>query len=559
MQSTQVKVGILADSMTQPAWARAMLERVLAEGNASFDVVVLNTGRGPAEAPPAGILDRLGRHWRTRDRLLFRAFDRFDRRKFRTTPDAFEDVDVSDLLAGVPVVEVSPRRTKFSDFIEGDDLERVRAAGVDLFIRLGFRILRGGILTTAPLGVWSFHHGDNRHNRGGPAGYWEVFLGWSTTGSVLQILNEDLDDGLVLARSWSATHPLSPNLNRNNFYWKSAAMIPRKLAELARDGCESFLDRHRSRQPVVSLYSNRLFVKPTNREMLSVLARWIGRYVRLGLGRRLYRQQWQLRFSFRDAVLGSPWRYERVVPPKDRFWADPHLVYRDGRYFAFIEEKPNDAVGHISVMELREDGTFTVPERVIEQPYHLSYPFVFEWQGEIYMIPETADHGEIQLYRCREFPGSWELERTLMTGVCAVDATLLEHGGRWWMFVGMAEHPGASPHDELFLFSAPSPVSEAWAPHPMNPIVSDVTRARPAGPIFDHEGVVLRPAQDCSRSYGSSLRLMEIVELTPERYEEREVGHLTPDWEPGLEGTHSFAKVGRLNVIDVRKRERRFL
>ncbi len=558
MQPKPVKVGILADSMIQPAWARTMLERILAEGNATIEVVVLNGGRGPADAPPTGILDRLGRYWRARDRLLFLAFDRFDRRKFRTDPDAFSDVDVSDLLVGVPTVEVSPRRTKFSDFVEGDDLERVRATGVDLFIRLGFRILRGGILKAAPLGIWSYHHGDNRYNRGGPAGYWEVFLGWSTTGSVLQILSEDLDDGLVLARSWSATHPLSPNLNRNNFYWKSAAMIPRKLAELARDGCQAFLERHRSGQQAVSLYSNRLFVRPTNREMIPLLLRWIGRYVRLGLIRRLYREQWQLRFSFRDGVLGAPWRYKKVVPPGDRFWADPHVVFRDGRYFAFIEEKPNDEMGHIAVMEFREDGTFTSPERVIEQPYHLSYPFLFEWEGELYMIPETADHGEVQLYRCREFPGLWELDGTLMTGVCAVDATLFEHDGRWWMFVGMAEHPGASTHDELFLFSAPSPLSRDWAPHPMNPVVSDAARARPAGPIFVHEGVIIRPAQDCTLSYGSSLRLMEIVELTPTRYEEREIGHLTPDWEAGLQGTHSFARAGRLNVIDVRKRSRRF-
>ena len=162
-----------------------MLERIKDEGSSCFSVVVLNSSEGKDEGSPTGLFDRLRRYWKARSRLLFLAFGRFDRWKFRTMPDAFEMVDVSDLLGGVPAISVSPRRTKFSDFIEGDDLERVREAGADVFIRLGFRILRGGILTAAPAGVWSFHYGDNRVNRGGPAGYWEVLLSWPTTGSIL--------------------------------------------------------------------------------------------------------------------------------------------------------------------------------------------------------------------------------------------------------------------------------------------------------------------------------------------------------------------------------------
>ena len=558
MEQRQVRVGILADSLTQPAWVRCMLERILAEGHARFSVVVLNGSSEEGQGPPTGPIDRLRRYWKARDRLPYILFERFDRWKFRPERDAFESVDVSDLFEGIPTVEVSPRKTKFSDFIEGDDLDRVREADVDLFIRLGFRILRGGILTAAPAGVWSFHHGDNRVNRGGPAGVWEVFLGWPTTGSVLQILSEDLDGGLVLRRSWSSTHPLSPRLNRNNFYWKTVGLMPRALAELAQRGIDAFLEVHRAGQDPVDLYSNRLFLTPTGREMLGIWWRWIRRYVRRGVAAKLNQEQWQLRFSFRGGVVGSPWRYEKIVPPADRFWADPHLVERDGRFYAFIEEALGDRDGHIAVLELHEDGTHTTPTPVLEEAFHLSYPFVFEWEGELYMIPETGARRQVRLYRCERFPDSWTFDRVLLDGIHAVDATLFQRDSRWWMFAAVAEQPGASTHDELFLYSADSPVSQEWTPHPLNPIVSDVRRARPAGALFEHQGRIIRPAQDCSVCYGYGLRFMEVVELDEERYREREVASLTPDWERGLLGTHSVAVAGKLNVIDVKVRRSRF-
>ncbi len=558
MRGNQVRVGILADSLTQPAWVRYMLERILAEGHARFEVVVLNSGDEAEVAPPSGLFDRLRRYWKARDQFLFLLFDRFDRRKFRFAPDAFEMVDCSDLLSDVTVIPVTPRRTRFSDFIEGEDLARVKEAGVDVFLRLGFRILRGEVLRAAPGGVWSFHHGDNRVNRGGPAGYWEVLLRWATTGATLQILSEDLDAGLVLGRTASATHPLSPNLNRNRFYWQAAPMVPRRLKELARLGHDRFMEKHEGKQPLVSPYSNRLFVRPTNKELAWLLSKWVGRYVRRGVRYKVIREQWQLRFSFQNATVGAPWRFRKVIPPPDRFWADPHLLTRDGRHMAFIEEKPNDGVGHIAVMEFKRDGTYTTPVPALKEPFHLSYPFVFEFEDELYMIPECGDYGQIRLYRCESFPDKWVLHHIIMDGITAVDATLFHHEGRWWMFTAVAEHEGANPPDQLFLFSADSPLSTNWEPHPMNPVVSDVTGARPAGPLLRIKDRIVRPAQNCAPHYGYGIRFMEVAELTPERYAEAEAGYLTPDWEPDLVGTHTLATNGDLRIIDVNVKRWRF-
>ena len=194
-----------------------MLERIDDAPYAEFVLVVLDaevSNSGTPEPRRSKPFSRIANLWKARQELLYSLHQRMDRRRSIEGPDAFEEKGVSELLHGVPALAVSPRRTKFSDYIPGEDLEHIQGYELDVIIRLDFRILRGGILDVAKAGVWSFHHGDNRVNRGGPAGYWEVMLEWTDTGSVLQILNEDLDNGFVLDRSWASTNPVSVRANQ---------------------------------------------------------------------------------------------------------------------------------------------------------------------------------------------------------------------------------------------------------------------------------------------------------------------------------------------------------
>jgi hypothetical protein len=206
------------------------------------------------------------------------------------------------------------------------------------------------------------------------------------------------------------------------------------------------------------------------------------------------------------------------------------------------------------VLTLDADGAVGSPVPIIERPYHLSYPHVFNWRGDYYLVPESKQNGTIEVYRCTQFPYRWELATVLMDNVAAVDATLLEHGGRWWLFANMVENAGASSWDELFLFSADSPLSRQWTPHPLNPIVSDVKRARPAGPTFTRNGRLFRPSQNCARRYGYSFNINEITELTLTGYQERLVETVEPNWDTRIFATHTFASEHGLTVIDGMKR-----
>jgi len=557
----RLKVGLLIDSFVQPAWVAAMIDDIVSSDVATVSLVVRNAE--PAHAPPPRTLGNRMRQWvRNRHLLLHALYERLDARKFGDVNDPLENIDVTDRLRGVPTIDVIPRQTKFSDYFEDADVERIREHDLDVALRLGFRILRGKALSIAKYGVWSYHHGDNLVNRGGPPGFWEVMEQQATTGSVLQILSEELDAGRVIYRSLARTAPLSVTKNRAGYFWKSSTFVIRKLRDLYEEGEAGLVESPRTgviHAPVA--YSQRLYLTPQNRELARYVTRLATRYARAQLAARTSVDQWALAFRFGPSSGGSvpdlsPFRFREIVPPRDRFWADPFPLRVDGRYYVLFEELVfKSPKGRILGFELTKDGPVGQPVTVLERDYHLSYPFTFEWRGERFMIPETAADRSVQLFRAVKAPYEWELESVLLGDVSLVDATVAEIEGRWWMFAGSVTR-GGSRCDELNVYYADSPLGP-WVPHRRNPVISDVRHARPAGRPFQVGGAWFRPAQDCSRRYGYAIAIRRITRLDPNEFEEETVTALTPSWDRRLLGTHTINAVDGLTVIDMELRRRK--
>lgn len=245
--------------------------------------------------------------------------------------------------------------------------------------------------------------------------------------------------------------------------------------------------------------------------------------------------------------MGSDLRF--LLGGPDRFLADPCAVAAGARSYVFCEEYPyRTARGVISVSELQADGTLSQPKVVLDRPYHLSYPFVFEADGQWWMIPETSANRTVELYRAAEFPWQWELHRTLLDNVNATDATLLQHEGRWWMFVTIGEQ-GSSTWDELFIYYADR-FDGPWHPHARNPVKRDNGSARPAGRLFRTRAGLIRPAQDCSIVYGGGIRFMKIDRLTETEFDERELERLDPSVIDGAVALHTWSATPNLLVMD---------
>jgi hypothetical protein len=200
-------------------------------------------------------------------------------------------------------------------------------------------------------------------------------------------------------------------------------------------------------------------------------------------------------------------------------------------------------------MEIDQDGHVVSNQTVLERSYHLSYPFIFRDRGEWYMLPETAENRTIETYRCTRFPDQWEFHKVLMSDVHAVDTTLLEHAGRWWMFTNIAEY-GNSGWDSLYLFFADHPFSDRWMPHPRNPVISDVYNARSAGGLFRRDGKLFRPSQDCSRRYGYALNINRVTTLNTIDYAEVLEERIEPPTDSDILATHTISSISNWTVID---------
>ena len=238
----------------------------------------------------------------------------------------------------------------------------------------------------------------------------------------------------------------------------------------------------------------------------------------------------------------------------NRYYADPFPFRRDGQDFVFVEEFPYaSGRGCISVTTIK-DGAATTPFPVLEEPYHLSYPFIFEHGNEVWMIPESGEADGVYLYRAEQFPYRWKREACLIDKIGAYDATLLlpqardpsglRHAGRFWLFV-CERICNSSSWDILSLFHADN-LTGPWLPA-HNPVLVDAVMSRPAGAIIQRHGHQIRPVQDCSREYGGAVPLYRVDRLEPDDFSQVLIGTT----HCGSRGCHTYNNYSGLEVIDV--------
>lgn len=242
--------------------------------------------------------------------------------------------------------------------------------------------------------------------------------------------------------------------------------------------------------------------------------------------------------------------WSRLADDGKRLYADPFIAAHEGRTWLFVEEVPYATQkGILSVVEIGPAGPIGAPQPFLERAGHLSYPFVFERDGAMWMIPESSAEATVDLYRADAFPHRWTKVATLLDGPRVGDATIAEHDGRLWMF-GTVGGDGASTWDALHIWWADR-VEGPWHALGDDPVLVDAQTARPAGAFFRHDGALWRPAQDCTAGYGSALALCKVTHLGLDGFTqslERVLRPGGPEW-PG-KGLHTLNWNAGIEVID---------
>jgi len=437
--------------------------------------------------------------------------------------------ELKDILNVVPVVKVkAERKGKYTDYFSAKDLDLIRSYQPDVIIRFGFNILRGEILTLAKQGVWSFHHADHRTIRGGPAGFWEYILGHQTTGAILQQLTEKLDEGIILRQGKFELIKHSFRENLNNLLFSSSGWVANALTELHNNGSIS------NQQEILSSQQAPLYRYPGNLRMLQF---W------MILLANKFTFHWNNLFRAESWVIGivdQPYSEVLVsgisiIPQWKRaknashYVADPFACSIGGKQTILAEEYSySTGQGHII--------NLSTGEKILSKPYHLSFPNVAEIEGENYILAEASANGTLQAFSV--LPNGKD---HVLINEPIVDPILLQHDNQYWIFGHKLDDQNNAA---LFLYYS-SNVLGPYSPHALNPVKTDICNSRSAGPILLHNGKLLRPAQDSSEGYGSSVVVNEIQVLTTTQYKEIPVYRIAPDkrWDYNR-GLHTISPLG---------------
>jgi hypothetical protein len=257
----------------------------------------------------------------------------------------------------------------------------------------------------------------------------------------------------------------------------------------------------------------------------------------------------------------SPWRlgsppgihnpvlsHQDVCDVRAAFVADPFMLRAKGRWYMFFEVMNRQThKGEIGLAISADGLTWAYQQIVLAEPFHLSYPYVFEWMQDYYMVPESYQAKSVRLYKASQFPTQWQFVRTLLNGPYLVDASLFQCRDAWWLFT---ETNPALTHDTLRLYYAHD-LHGPWQEHPESPIIAGNAHiARPAGRVVRVGDGLIRYAQDCHPIYGTEVRAFAITDLTTKHYREHAI-----DEEPMLTGSGNGWNACGMHHVDPHRRD----
>jgi asparagine synthase (glutamine-hydrolysing) len=533
-----LKVGLLIDDGSIPGYARGVIEDLCRANYVDIAFVGVNPR------------NRTNRELRSQeDGIALRAYRVLVESRYPMHPDPLEPVSCADLLGGIPRVDW-PIASSTAGSRTTPESAAIASALLDVIIDFGAHPAREPSLPATRYGLWRYHFGDGRLYPAGSGFLREIVDGARLTGIELTRLGPSAQADATLMRALFRTMPIpSRRANRFGPLWGARHFVIQSLWTL-REGSPA----------AVAEDPNVRNVSPRSAKGIPTATQF-GRWILLELGRRVFphfRQvdrplHWRIAVRrtdtplYEDASHSALQSFRWIESPADHYWADPVIFERDGDTWLFFEETVDPSkVGHICCGRLLPGGDLVDVRPVLQQPHHLSFPQIVTADGEVFMIPESAQGGGVDLYRAVRFPDRWVLEKRLLEFRC-VDSSIFHAAESWWMTTSPQLVPGQAPITWLLRAER---ITGPWQFHPGGMVASDVRMARGAGAVFETSGRLIRPSQDCSVSYGYALNFNEIVSFTEGPYRERPVCRVDPGWVPRLAGVHSYSRVGQWEAID---------
>ena len=237
------------------------------------------------------------------------------------------------------------------------------------------------------------------------------------------------------------------------------------------------------------------------------------------------------------------------------FRADPFVTDYFGKTTVFFENYDvKRGLGNISFFEL--DGntkslnslTDILIHTALEEDTHFSFPYLLEYDDNLYMIPENYQSNKIRYYMSEGSPAKWKKCACGIDNFPGADPIVFEYNGLWWLFATPYVEGKKIEQTNLYIWYSETPLGP-WKEHPLNPIIYSEPIARNAGRPILIEDTIYRLSQDCSNRYGEKIVINKITKLTQTEFAE-EVFLKLNGYEPYEEAFHTFNSCKNISVID---------
>ncbi len=519
MISNQViRFAVMIDSPILKNWQLKTIERLLENPSNELVVFIENANQSSYRASKLS--------------LGFRYLERQLRKSY-----LFQSNSIEAEFKKFERIKLEPKKQGIALLIIKDDLEKLNDLKLDFILRFGFGILKGEILNLPKYGIWSFHHGKPEEFRGGPPSFWEFLKGNNTNGIILQQLNEKLDAGRVLREGniaiWKHSY-----IEHTNRLFNYGIDFPNWV-------CNSIRLNNGELNSRPILKKGPIYKTPSNWKVFQfyfklLKGKILFHYIQLFQG-----EIWNIGVANsieesrgRKEVKDIVWAAENKsgVYKADPFWGEDEKVYFENYDYRTLR-------GDINC--IKYENKQWANESIFRQDNtHYSYPFYLESKNQKFLLPENFQSNKLNLYKLEK--GEIINTVTLLEGNW-IDPTLIEHEGRWWLFVT----PQEQSNEALHIYFSDN-ISGPYQAHPLNPVKIDICSTRPGGmPYFNEERSLIRPSQNSAKTYGASIVLNKILVLNENHFEEIKIDEIFPDSNSKYKhALHTFTYKGNQILID---------
>lgn len=423
------------------------------------------------------------------------------------------------------------------------DLIQLKNQNIDFLIFLNDNHINKDFIEVSKFGALILRKYDNRFIESDVVGFWETYLNKPTIGfSINQILpNNKLEH--VIFRGNFRTRSLW-NENKAIIDKKSIKFLKTTLLKFSEGKIIDKLKEKNLNQKNFRKKPSLLnLIKYIFKEYTKVLKSRFNQYIGI-------KKKWSVSFVNESKIEIDFKKLITIKNPPNRFLADPFVIKKNNRNICFVEDycfKKKRA--KISAYELFKNDYKKIGT-ALEEDFHLSFPFVFKHNQEIFMIPETGEVNEIRLYKCINFPLEWRFQKTLIKNIDAVDTVVFKKEDKWYLLSNVCSSFINEHDSELHLYTSKNLFGNNWSKSENNPIILDSEKARNGG-FFSFQNSYYRVNQVHKKNqYGYSLKINKINLINENLYQEKEVNEFKPIFINSIKGTHHFQMNEEFSVID---------